>query len=103
MEERELILEQLQQRFGYRLGGLQRPAPRRAYPLRLKLTDQTVHRRLVLIGNAAHTLHPIAGQGFNLGIRDVAALAEVVGSVFRASINCGPQTGSSVIAGCIVF
>jgi 2-octaprenyl-6-methoxyphenol hydroxylase len=74
----EDLVARLQGRFGYRLGRLSRPAPRRAYPLRLVLARQSVWPRLVLIGNAAHTLHPVAGQGFNLGLRDVAALAEVL-------------------------
>jgi 2-octaprenyl-6-methoxyphenol hydroxylase len=72
------FLARLQGRFGHRLGWLIRPARRRAYPLKLLLTRETVQPRLVLIGNAAHTLHPVAGQGFNLGLRDVAALAEVL-------------------------
>lgn len=72
------FLARLQARFGYRLGRLAQPSPRRAYPLKLVLTRETVRPRLVLIGNAAHTLHPVAGQGFNLGLRDVAALAEVL-------------------------
>lgn len=74
----DAFLHRLQERFGYRLGGLTQTAPRRAYPLKLVLTHDPVRERLVLIGNAAHTLHPVAGQGFNLGLRDVAALAEVV-------------------------
>lgn len=72
------FLARLQARFGYRLGRLGQVAPRRAYPLKLLLTRDSVQERLVLIGNAAHSLHPVAGQGFNLGLRDVAALAEVV-------------------------
>ncbi len=72
------FLARLQARFGYRLGRLGQAAPRRAYPLKLLLTRDSVQERLVLIGNAAHSLHPVAGQGFNLGLRDVAALAEVV-------------------------
>jgi len=74
----DAFLARLQGRFGYRLGRLGLAAPRRAYPLKLLLTRETIHPRLVLIGNAAHTLHPVAGQGFNLGLRDVAALAEVL-------------------------
>jgi len=74
----QAFLSRLQARFGQRLGRLSRPAPRRAYPLKLVLTPETTRRRIVLIGNAAHTLHPVAGQGFNLGLRDVAALAEVL-------------------------
>jgi 2-octaprenyl-6-methoxyphenol hydroxylase len=72
------FLARLLGRFGHRLGRLSRPASRRAYPLKLLLSRETVRPRLVLIGNAAHTLHPVAGQGFNLGLRDVAALAEVI-------------------------
>lgn len=70
--------DRLQQRFGYRLGRLGRVAPRRVYPLCFMLARRTVGERLLLIGNAAHTLHPVAGQGFNLGLRDVAALAGVL-------------------------
>jgi 2-octaprenyl-6-methoxyphenol hydroxylase len=72
------FIARLQARFGYRLGRLTRPAPRRAFPLRLSLVRDPVRERAVLVGNAAHTLHPVAGQGFNLGLRDVAALAEVL-------------------------
>lgn len=72
------FLERLQARFGQRLGRLERVGKRVAYPLSLVRANASVQRRLALIGNAAHTLHPIAGQGFNLGLRDVAALAEVL-------------------------
>ncbi|AFL75254.1 2-polyprenyl-6-methoxyphenol 4-hydroxylase [Thiocystis violascens DSM 198] len=72
------FLDRLQDRFGYRLGRLTRASARRAYPLKLRLIRAPVQERLVLIGNAAHSLHPVAGQGFNLGLRDVAALAEVL-------------------------
>jgi len=83
------FLARLQQRFGYRLGGFRQAAPRRAYPLKLVLTRNPVQPRVVLIGNAAHTLHPVAGQGFNLGLRDVAALAEVVAQSARAGADPG--------------
>jgi 2-octaprenyl-6-methoxyphenol hydroxylase len=72
------FLKAFQQRFGYRLGRFLRVGRRAAYPLTLLRARESVRGRVVVIGNAAHTLHPIAGQGFNLGIRDVAALAEVV-------------------------
>jgi 2-octaprenyl-6-methoxyphenol hydroxylase len=85
----DAFLSRLQWRFGFRLGRLARPAPRRAYPLRLRLATETVGQRLVLIGNAAHTLHPVAGQGFNLGLRDVAALAEVLAVAAVASADPG--------------
>jgi 2-octaprenyl-6-methoxyphenol hydroxylase len=88
------FLRQLQARFGYRLGGLSRPGRRVAYPLKLLLTRDPVRRRLVLIGNAAHTLHPVAGQGFNLGLRDVAALAQVVSDGVRGN---GDPGGASAL------
>lgn len=72
------FLAAVQDRFGYRLGRLTRVGERQAYPLQLVQATQSVRARLALIGNAVHTLHPVAGQGFNLGLRDVAALAEVV-------------------------
>jgi len=72
------FLARLQERFGMRLGLLQKVGRRNAYPLALVRTDEHIRPRLALIGNAAHVLHPIAGQGFNLGIRDVAALAQVI-------------------------
>ena len=72
------FLKQLQDRFGYRLGKLKQVGQRNSYPLKLIQADQPIQQRIVLIGNAAHSLHPIAGQGFNLGLRDVAALADVL-------------------------
>ena len=80
----------LQSRFGYRLGRLERVGRRQAWPLRLVQARETVRERLALIGNAVHTLHPIAGQGFNLGARDVAVLAEVLVD----AINDGEDPGS---------
>jgi 2-octaprenyl-6-methoxyphenol hydroxylase len=85
------FLSLLQGRFGYRLGRLAAPAPRRAYPLKLLLTRESIRPRLVLIGNAAHTLHPVAGQGFNLGLRDVAALAEVLADCAAAGDDPGAE------------
>lgn len=72
------FLQVLQQRFGFRLGHFTRVGKRSSYPLGLMQTDAAIQPRCVLIGNAAHSLHPIAGQGFNLGLRDVAVLAEVI-------------------------
>jgi 2-octaprenyl-6-methoxyphenol hydroxylase len=74
----DAFLSRLQERFGYRLGRFERVGRRQAYPLRLVKAEESVRHRLGLVGNAAHTLHPIAGQGFNLGVRDVAVLAEVL-------------------------
>lgn len=68
----------LQERFGYRLGAFGRVGARQSHPLVLVRAREHVRPRVALIGNAAHTLHPVAGQGFNLGIRDVAVLAELL-------------------------
>lgn len=75
------FLRRFQTRFGQRLGRFTRVGRRASYPLHLLRAREFVRGRVAVIGNAAHTLHPIAGQGFNLGIRDVAALAEVVDEV----------------------
>ncbi|RLM24507.1 2-octaprenyl-6-methoxyphenyl hydroxylase [Brenneria alni] len=69
---------QLQRAFGWRLGAFTHIGERRSYPLRLLTANRHIHHRLALVGNAAQTLHPIAGQGFNLGLRDVMSLAETV-------------------------
>jgi 2-octaprenyl-6-methoxyphenol hydroxylase len=69
----------LQQRFGYRLGRMLRVGERHSYPLSLVQAEEQVRSRVVVIGNAAHALHPVAGQGFNLALRDVAKLADVLG------------------------
>ncbi|WP_298445688.1 2-octaprenyl-6-methoxyphenyl hydroxylase [uncultured Ferrimonas sp.] len=67
---------QLQQAFGQRLGRIDKIGARASYPLALCQAERIHHHRCVLIGNAAQTVHPIAGQGFNLGLRDVAALVQ---------------------------
>ncbi len=72
------FLARLQERFGYRLGRLERVGRRAAYPLQLLRVKEMARARVVLIGNAAHTLHPVSGQGFNLGLRDVAHLADTL-------------------------
>jgi len=72
------FLEHLQQRFGYRAGRLTRVGERYHYPLKLVLAEEQVRAGLVVLGNAAHALHPIAGQGFNLAFRGVVALADLI-------------------------
>jgi 2-octaprenyl-6-methoxyphenol hydroxylase len=72
------FLAALQERFGFRLGRFTRVGRRNCYPLALTRAEERVGTRVVIIGNAAQGLHPIAGQGFNLGLRDVATLAEVI-------------------------
>jgi len=72
------FLDRLQSTFGRRLGALTRIGARAAYPLTLSKAARITSRRSVLIGNAAHGLHPVAAQGFNLGLRDVAALCDCI-------------------------
>lgn len=74
----EEFLKLLQQHFGWRAGRFVRAGRRASYPLKLTRADEAVAERTVLIGNAAQSLHPVAGQGFNLALRDVAALAELM-------------------------
>ncbi|PUB84145.1 MAG: 2-octaprenyl-6-methoxyphenyl hydroxylase [gamma proteobacterium symbiont of Ctena orbiculata] len=74
----EAFLLRLQDRFGYRLGRLYELGKRVAYPLSLRQAVEQVSSRVALIGNAAHAIHPVTGQGFNLGLRDVAVLADLV-------------------------
>jgi len=83
------FLEHLQDRFGDRLGNFTRVGKRAAYPLALTRVREHVRDRLALIGNAAHTVHPVAGQGFNLGLRDVAALSEILMDAVRAGADIG--------------
>lgn len=74
----EEFLRELQIRFGWRAGRFTRVGRRASYPLKLSRATTTTATRTVLIGNAAQALHPVAGQGFNLGLRDAAMLAEVI-------------------------
>lgn len=83
------FLAQLQQHFGARLGSFRDLAPRRAYPLHLSCAQAQTHTRSVLIGNAAHALHPIGGQGFNLGLRDIATLAQLLADAHRKGSDLG--------------
>ena len=76
-------------RFGDHLGALAVVGGRWSYPLALYLAERYVDRRLALVGDAAHVIHPIAGQGLNLGLRDVAALAEVVVDAARLGLDLG--------------
>jgi 2-octaprenyl-6-methoxyphenol hydroxylase len=83
LEDDEFRCE-LQQAFGQRLGRIRRTGSRSSYPLsRVRSTTVTANRT-VLVGNAAVSLHPVAGQGFNLALRDIAALAEILSDAYRA-------------------
>jgi 2-octaprenyl-6-methoxyphenol hydroxylase len=77
--DNDAFLAHLQKTFGYRLGRFTQVGRRMTYPLEQRLMQQQTHGPVVFIGNAAHTIHPIAGQGFNLGLRDVAMLAQCIG------------------------
>lgn len=74
----ETFLSHLQQAFGFRLGQLKKSGRRQIYPLFLQAASQMTCERVAIIGNAAHSVHPVAGQGFNLALRDVALLSELV-------------------------
>lgn len=76
-------LARLQTAFGWRIGRLLRVGRRQAYPLRLTRAAAVTAERCVLIGNAAQALHPVAGQGFNLGLRDAVTLAELLADAKR--------------------
>ncbi len=80
---------ELARRFGPSLGKIQIAGGRWAYPLSLLHAERYVDRRLALVGDAAHAIHPIAGQGLNLGLRDVAALAQVLVDAKRLGLDLG--------------
>jgi len=81
-----------QERFGRRAGVLSRVGTRQPWPLRLTRANDVVGSRVVLLGNAAQTIHPVGAQGFNLGLRDVAALADGLLGAVRDGADCGaPQ------------
>ena len=81
--------KEIERRFGLSLGPVRPLGPRFSYPLTMTLADSYVRPRFALTGDAAHGIHPIAGQGFNLGVRDVAALAEVLVEASRAGLDLG--------------
>ncbi|MBX6327353.1 MAG: ubiquinone biosynthesis hydroxylase [Pseudolabrys sp.] len=85
------FLAELEKRFGLHLGALEVIGPRRAFPLGLFTARSFIGDRLALIGDAAHIIHPIAGQGLNLGLRDVAALAEAIVDAARLGLDIGGQ------------
>jgi len=83
---------ELARRLGSRLGSAHAVGARWTYPLALSLAESYVGNRVALIGDAAHAIHPIAGQGLNLGIRDAAALAEVIVDAHRLGLDIGMKT-----------
>jgi 2-octaprenyl-6-methoxyphenol hydroxylase len=84
-----LFDEELERRFGHKLGSVRAVGPRRAFPLGLTLARAFVAPRFALAGDAAHGIHPISGQGLNLGYKDVAALAETIVEADRLGLDIG--------------
>ena len=86
-------MQSLQKAFGYRLGKFLEVGKRSAYPLSLTSSNELVRPHAVLIGNAAQTVHPVAAQGFNLGLRDVHTLVQMLKNIdfkpkhFAAMLN----------------
>ncbi|HEY9036724.1 MAG TPA: 2-octaprenyl-6-methoxyphenyl hydroxylase [Pseudomonadales bacterium] len=80
----EQFLARLQERFGYRLGKLLKVGERASYPLSRSHACEQVRPRMALVGNAAHALHPVAGQGFNLALRDIAVLSDCIARAWQA-------------------
>jgi 2-octaprenyl-6-methoxyphenol hydroxylase len=93
----ESFLAELQTTFGWRAGRFIKVGKRASYPLKLSRALTTVAKRAVLIGNAAQALHPVAGQGFNLGLRDAAMLAELLAGTTQPGVagSSGADPGSA--------
>ncbi|EGH00298.1 2-octaprenyl-6-methoxyphenol hydroxylase [gamma proteobacterium IMCC2047] len=85
----QAFLAALQLRFGYRLGQFTHLGKRDSYPLTLQRIKEQVRPGLAVVGNAAHTLHPVAGQGFNLALRGLMALAESINNAAATNDNPG--------------
>ena len=81
---------QLEKSFGRWLGNITQVGKRAVYPLKLLQATEQVYHRMALIGNASHTIHPIAGQGFNLGLRDVSDMTQVI----KQALANGQDIGS---------
>ncbi len=84
-----VFLDHLQQRFGYRLGRFEKVGERFSYPLSLQWAKQPYRPGVVMVGNAAHTLHPVAGQGFNLALRGVDELANLLIGALADGVSPG--------------
>lgn len=88
---KERVLQEIERRFGPRLGRVRLAGPYGGFPLEMHIARAFVAERLALLGDAAHGLHPLAGQGLNIGLRDVAALAEVVVETARLGLDIGGE------------
>jgi 2-octaprenyl-6-methoxyphenol hydroxylase len=87
----EVFEAHLRRRFGSFLGGVSLTGPRFTYPLSLQLAERMTAPRIALLGDAAHAVHPIAGQGLNMGLKDVAVLAEVLADAARLGEDIGSE------------
>jgi len=85
----DAFLHRLQQQFGRRAGSFIKTSSRTLYPLKFQQARDSVRPRLAIIGNAAHSLHPVSGQGFNLGLRDAAVLAQLIVDATRSGEDPG--------------
>jgi 2-octaprenyl-6-methoxyphenol hydroxylase len=88
----EAFTAELTRRFGHRLGAITLEGPRQSFPLEFQMARSFVADRLALIGDAAHAVHPLAGQGLNIGMRDVAALTETIIETLRLGLDIGSAT-----------
>jgi 2-octaprenyl-6-methoxyphenol hydroxylase len=84
--------EEVQALFGDSLGRLKLSSPRWSYPLNVSLPKRLIDKRLALVGDAAHTFHPVAGQGLNVGLRDVATLVDMLTEAFSLGLDLGSST-----------
>ncbi len=85
----DAFVAELTRRFGHRLGEIALEGPHQSFPLELQIARSFIADRLALVGDAAHAVHPLAGQGLNIGIRDVAALAETLVETARLGLDIG--------------
>ena len=85
------FIDELSYRINGLLGKIKLLGPRQIFPLSLQMANRYTAKRLVLVGDAAHSIHPIAGQGLNLGLRDAAALADNVALSIRKGIDLGSE------------
>jgi len=90
--DEDAFVAELTRRFGHRLGAITLEGPRQSFPLELQIARSFVADRIALIGDAAHAVHPLAGQGLNIGMRDVAALTETIVEALRLGLDIGSRT-----------
>jgi 2-octaprenyl-6-methoxyphenol hydroxylase len=86
------FLAEIEQRFGHRLGALRLDGPRASWPLEFQLARAMIGRRFALAGDAVRSVHPLAGQGLNLALRDVAALTQCIAESMRLGLDAGDGT-----------